>query len=65
MNKSKLSLVIASLLLASAAAVAVDENEVCYRLPSGEWVCEPVMQPMGPGSGGTGGPVKPPVEEQK
>lgn len=62
MNKPKLSFVIASLLLASTAAVAVDENEVCYQLPSGEWICEPVMQPMGPGSGGTGGDDKdPPV----
>lgn len=66
MNKSKLSLVIASLLLASAPALAVDENEGCYQLPSGEWVCEePIMQPMGPGSGGTGGPVKPPVKDEE
>lgn len=56
MNKSKLAVVIASLLLASAGVAAVDSEEFCYETPTGELVCEePVMQPMGPGSGGTGG----------
>ncbi len=55
MNKSKLAVVISTLLLASASVAAVDK-ELCYQTPTGEWICEPVMQPMGPGSGGTGGP---------
>jgi len=63
MKKSKISLVIASLLLASAGVAAVDQDEVCYQTPTGELVCEPVMQPMGPGSGGTGGEDEPPVKK--
>lgn len=66
MNKSKLNVVIASLLFASAGVAAVDKKEFCYETPTGELVCEgPVMQPMGPGSGGTGGDdTEPPVVDK-
>lgn len=60
MKKSKLALCM-SLLLVSAGFSSVASDKECYQSPiTGEWVCEePIVQPMGPGSGGTGGDDEP------
>lgn len=59
MKKTTLALTITALLFASTSTSLVADT-FCYQTPEGDWVCiqEPIMQPMGPGSGGTGGDDK-------
>ncbi|WP_337840523.1 hypothetical protein [Rheinheimera sp.] len=48
---------VACFLVMSLSSLGTQAEPVCEKQDDGSWVCidEPIIRPMGPGSGGTGG----------